>query len=81
LYLASFHPRLVGLSGSVPEVTAVAKAYRVYFKKVKDERSSADYTMDHSTILYLMDNKGRFVAHFSHATTADKLAESLGKLL
>jgi cytochrome oxidase Cu insertion factor (SCO1/SenC/PrrC family) len=81
LYLASFHPRLVGLSGSVQEVAAVAKAYRVYFKKVKDERSSADYTMDHSAILYLMDSKGRFVAHFSHATTADKLAESLGKLL
>jgi cytochrome oxidase Cu insertion factor (SCO1/SenC/PrrC family) len=80
-YLASFHPRLVGLSGTAEEIAAVAKAYRVYFKKVKDEKSSADYTMDHSTIMYLMDAKGRFVAHFSHATSADKLVEVLGKQL
>ncbi len=80
-YLASFHPRLVGLSGTVAEITDVAKKYRVYFKKVKDEKSSADYTMDHSTIMYLMDAKGQFVAHFSHATSADKLAEGLRKQL
>jgi cytochrome oxidase Cu insertion factor (SCO1/SenC/PrrC family) len=79
--LASFHPRLVGLSGTLAEITDVAKKYRVYFKKVKDEKSSADYTMDHSTIMYLMDAKGQFVAHFSHATSADKLAEGLGKQL
>jgi cytochrome oxidase Cu insertion factor (SCO1/SenC/PrrC family) len=80
-YLASFHPRLVGLSGTVAEITDVAKKYRVYFKKVKDEKSSADYTMDHSTIMYLMDAKGQFVAHFSHATSADKLSEGLRKQL
>jgi cytochrome oxidase Cu insertion factor (SCO1/SenC/PrrC family) len=80
-YLASFHPRLVGLSGTEAEIADVAKKYRVYFKKVKDEKSSADYTMDHSTIIYLMDAKGQFVAHFSHATSADKLAEGLGKQL
>ena len=80
-YLASFHPRLVGLSGTLAEVNDVAKKYRVYFKKVKDEKSSADYTMDHSTILYLMDAKGQYVAHFSHATSADKLAEGLRKQL
>jgi cytochrome oxidase Cu insertion factor (SCO1/SenC/PrrC family) len=80
-YLASFHPRLLGLSGSVAEITDVAKKYRVYFKKVKDEKSSADYTLDHTTFVYLMDAKGQFVAHFSHSTSADKLAEGLGKLL
>jgi protein SCO1 len=80
-YLASFHPRLVGLSGTPVEINDVAKKYRVYFKKVKDEKSSADYTMDHSTIMYFMDAKGQFVAHFSHATSADKLADGLRKQL
>ena len=80
-YLASFHPRLVGLSGTSVEIADVAKKYRVYFKKVKDEKSTADYTMDHTTIIYLMDEKGQFVAHFSHATSADKLAEGLRKQL
>lgn len=80
-YLTSFHPRLVGLSGTSVEIADVAKKYRVYFKKVKDEKSTADYTMDHTTIIYLMDEKGQFVAHFSHATSADKLAEGLRKQL
>jgi cytochrome oxidase Cu insertion factor (SCO1/SenC/PrrC family) len=80
-YLASFHPRLIGLSGTATEIIDVAKKYRVYFKKVKDENSSADYTMDHTTIIYLMDEKGQFAAHFSHATSADKLAEGLRKQL
>jgi cytochrome oxidase Cu insertion factor (SCO1/SenC/PrrC family) len=80
-YLASFHPRLIGLSGTAAEISDVAKKYRVYFKKVKDEKSSADYTMDHSTFVYLMDRNGQFVAHFSHSTSADKLSEGLRKLL
>ena len=80
-YLASFHPRLVGLSGTSVEIADVAKKYRVYFKKIKDEKSTADYTMDHTTIIYLMDEKGQFVAHFSHATSADKLSEGLRKQL
>jgi cytochrome oxidase Cu insertion factor (SCO1/SenC/PrrC family) len=37
--------------------------------------------MDHSTIMYLMDAKGQFLAHFSHATSADKLVEGLTKRL
>jgi protein SCO1/2 len=37
-YVASFHPRLVGLTGSQAEIDAVAKAYRVYVKKVPDPK-------------------------------------------
>jgi protein SCO1/2 len=35
-YLKSFHPRLVGLTGTPAEIEAVTKAYRVYVKKVAD---------------------------------------------
>src|SRR6185436_19773724 len=33
-YLSSFNPRLIGLTGDLAAVTAVARAYHVYMKKV-----------------------------------------------
>jgi protein SCO1/2 len=62
-YLSSFDPHLRGLTGSTDATAAVAKAYRVYYKKVPTEGD--DYTMDHTAIVYLMDKQGNFVAPFS----------------
>lgn len=80
-YVSSFHPRLVGLTGTPEEIQAVAKAYRVYYRKVKDEKSTAEYTIDHTSIIYLMDPNGEFVAHFTHATPVDVMVEKLQKVL
>jgi protein SCO1/2 len=78
-YLSSFDPHLEGLTGDLDGITAVAKAYRVYFKKVPLDDGS--YTMDHTAIVYLMDKEGRFVAPFSLKRTADASAADLRKRL
>ena len=62
-YLSSFNPRLIGLGGDPAALAAVAKAYRVYYKKVPQD--NGNYTMDHTAIVYLMDKQGNFVAPFS----------------
>jgi len=80
-YVASFHPRLIGLTGTLAEVDAAAKAYRVYYKKVRDESSSAPYTIDHSALIYLMGPDGSYVAHFSHTTGVEAMVARLDKLL
>ena len=80
-YLQSFHPDIVGLSGTPAEIEAVTKAYRVYVKKVADPKSAAGYTFDHSAIIYLMGPDGAYLAHFTHATNVDTMAERLAKLL
>lgn len=79
-YLASF-PGTTGLTGSVDAVRAAATAYRVYFKKSKDEGSAAAYTIDHTSIIYLMGPDGRFVSHFTHATPVDTISAKLISLL
>jgi protein SCO1/2 len=73
-YIKSFHSQLVGLTGSEPEAAAAAKAYRVYFKKVADAQSAGGYTLDHSSIFYVMDRKGEFHSHAPHTTSVEKLA-------
>jgi len=80
-YVQSFHPRLVGLTGTPDEIASVAKEYRVYYKKVKDEKSSAPYTVDHTSLIYVMDPSGAYVSHFSHATPVEQIVERLRKVL
>jgi protein SCO1/2 len=62
-YLSSFDSHLLGLTGDSAAVAAVAKAYRVYYRKVPLD--DGGYTMDHTAIVYLMDKSGRFVGPFS----------------
>lgn len=76
-YVSNFHPRMVGLAGSPEDVAAMAKAYRVYYRKVEEGGAGAAYLMDHSSILYLMDRDGRFATHFTYTTDAKELAKAL----
>jgi protein SCO1/2 len=78
-YLSSFDPHLRGLTGDAEALAAVAKEYRVYYKKVLLD--GGDYTMDHTAIVYLMDKDGRFVAPFSLKRKPDVAAAELRKYL
>jgi protein SCO1 len=78
-YMSSFDPRLKGLTGDADAIAAVAKAYRVYFKKVPLDQGG--YTMDHTAIVYLMDKEGRFVSPFSLKRTVEAAAADLRKHL
>src|SRR6266851_6232502 len=78
-YLSSFDSHLAGLTGDPAAVAAVAKAYRIYFKKVPLDQGG--YTMDHTAIIYLMDKEGRFVAPFSLKRTTEAAAADLRRYL
>lgn len=58
-YLTAFDPRIRGLTGTPAQVAQIAKAYRVYYKRVP--LANGDYVMDHSTTVYMMDAHGNFV--------------------
>ncbi|HEX9646484.1 MAG TPA: SCO family protein [Alphaproteobacteria bacterium] len=78
-YVANFHPRMVGLTGSAEQVEAAAKAYKVYYAKAETEAAagSDEYLMDHSSIIFLIGPDGRYLDHFTGGTGADQLAAGL----
>ena len=78
-YLADFHPRIFGLTGTPAQIEAVVKEYRVYAKKVP--LAGGDYTMDHSAVVYLMDKQGRFIAPFNVKRSAEQAAADLKRQL
>jgi protein SCO1/2 len=80
-YVKSFHPRLVGLTGSDVEIAATAKAYRVFYQKVPDEQDPTRYSIDHSAIFYLMGKDGTLLAPIPHTTDVAQLALAIDKAL
>ena len=80
-YVPNFHPTIVGLGGTVEQVTAVAGSYRAYFAKVNAEEDPENYSVDHSSVVYLMGPDGQFVVHFSHGTTAEDMSAKLADIL
>lgn len=80
-YAAAFGPRVAGLTGSAEQIAAVAKAYRVYYAEHRNGPGPDDYTMDHSSILYLMGPDGRFVAPIRADQSGPDMAAALAKLI
>jgi protein SCO1 len=78
-YLSSFDPRVVGVTGDAEAIRSVERAYRVYARKVPLD--GGNYTMDHTTIVYLMDKEGRFVAPFSLKRRPQEAATDLRRYL
>ena len=78
-YLASFDPRVIGVTGDSEAIAAVIKGYRVYAKKVPTD--GGGYTMDHTAIVYLMGKDGRFVVPFNMKRRPEEAAEDLKRYL
>lgn len=72
-FVAAFHPRLVGLTGSPTAIAAVQKAYGVYSRKMPTSATEADpqsYLVDHFAIIYLFGPDGAPIAFLPHGSEA-----------
>jgi protein SCO1/2 len=56
-YMLAFDPRILALTGTREEVDVAVKAFKAFARRVPTE---GGYTMDHTALIYLMDEKGRF---------------------
>lgn len=74
-YVPMFHPRLLGLTGSLDAIGAAAAAYKVYFAKVPIGKDAGDYTVDHTSFIYLMDRDGKYLGFFPPGTSAERMVE------
>jgi protein SCO1 len=79
-YASSFGAHVIGLSGSPQAIGAVEKEYRVFARKGKVE-SDGSYSMDHSSIIYLMDKTGGFVEALNVDRPPEEAAKELERYL
>jgi len=78
-YVTAFDAPILALSGTPEEIAQAAKGYRVYY--AKHPEAGGDYSMDHSSVIYVMDPEGRFTASFTQENSPEEIAERLKKLL
>jgi protein SCO1/2 len=77
-YVTSFSPALIGLTGDPAQIAAVERGYHVYARK---SGSEPNYTMDHTSIIYLMGKDGKFLRHFNGDAPAQEIADGLKAVL
>jgi protein SCO1/2 len=77
-YVSGFEAPIVALSGAPEQVAEAAKEYRVYYAK---HPTKDGYDMDHTSIIYVMDPRGRFVANFTHENSPEQIAAKLRTLI
>jgi protein SCO1/2 len=80
-YIASFDQRIVGLTGTPQQIAAAAREYGAYYVRHSTGPGPDDYVMDHSTYLYLMDPRGKFVSAFDPDTSSDQITDALHALI
>ena len=66
-YVKYFYPNSYGVVAD--DLPKVAKRYGVKYQKVLLEKSAMEYSVAHSSSLYVLDKKGKFVAEISNLTT------------
>jgi protein SCO1/2 len=80
-YAGAFGKDVMGLTGTPAQIAAVAKEYRVYYAEHRTGPGPNDYSMDHSSILYLMGPDGSFIAPVRADQSGDDMAAAIGRLV
>jgi protein SCO1/2 len=80
-YARYFDPSIIGLTGSLDEVSKVAKSHFVIFEKVPLDDSNIGYTMDHSSIFYVVGRDGVVRSLIHHGETPEQMARVLREAL
>lgn len=80
-YARYFHPDMIGLSGSLEDVTRVAKAHLVIFEKVPLDDSNMGYTIDHSSIVYVVGKDGVIKKLIHHGESPANIAQALREVI
>jgi protein SCO1/2 len=74
----SFPRGTIGLTGTDQEIATAANAYKVYFQK---QGNGTNYSVDHSSAVYLMNPAGRFDSVIPYGITPDQSRDDILKAM
>ena len=93
-YLTNFDSKIIGLTGTKEQIKSVKTKYKIFSKKIMDvkkengesnnhhdEHDHGGYSVDHTTIIYLMDKKGGYITHFSPDTKNSDMVKKINQYL
>lgn len=78
-YLEAFDPQAQGLRGDAEQLAAAAQTFKVFYAKVP--QGEGNYTMDHSSGVYIFDPKGKIRLYSRYGQAVDQLTSDVRLLL
>jgi protein SCO1 len=78
VYLSNFDQRIMGLTGTAPEIAAIARAYRAYYEKVPTKDG---FTYNHTALIYLIGSDGRLAGTIAYQEKEDTQLSKLQRLI
>ena len=79
-YMGNFDPAFLALRPSMEQLPAIAKDFKIYYKKV-DGKTATSYSMDHSAGYYIYDTQGRLRLYSRYGIGAEGLTSDIRLLL
>ncbi len=80
-YASAFGAGIVGLTGTQAQVDQVAREYRLYHAVRRTGPDAGDYTVDHASVLYLMEPGGALLAPLRADEPGPALAADIARYL
>ncbi|MGR2738404.1 SCO family protein [Billgrantia sp. Q4P2] len=76
-YVSYFGDDFIGATGSQEQLEELADRYGVVWRRVETPDSAMEYTVDHSSSLYLVDREGRILQRVLYSPTPHALRSAL----
>lgn len=80
-YVAFFHPRLIGMTGTREQLKKITSQYQVYYSLPEEKDKGESYLVEHSSAMYLVGPSGNSIQHFTHDTSSAEIVKRTLDLL
>ncbi len=79
-YVTYFHPRMVAIAPAPDQLSALCAAWRVKYARVEG-KDGRDYTVDHTSTIFLVDPSGAILARLPHDLDGPALANRIRSVI
>lgn len=80
-YAHYFHPNFIGATSTKENIDDITSRYKSYYSKIELKNSAMDYSVAHTSFIYVFDKSGRFRAKLDHFSDPAKIKETLEEIL
>ncbi len=80
-YVTAFHDKIIGLTGSIPEINQVTSDWKVYFKKENNIDMPDNYSVNHLDIIFIANKNAEYIDFIKPNTSSEDVIKKLVKVI
>ena len=80
-YAKYFHKNFEGATSTKENIDDITKRFAAYYEKIELKNSQMDYSVSHTSYIYIFDKDGNFVEKIDHFSDPAYIKSVLNKLL